>query len=106
MIFIIVILIIYFICINNDYSTNIEENFDYIRRNKQVSDSERITGVVHTHCDRASYPEKICGCNMFYDKQYDNTTLMYNGEKLIDYHSKIYSDEPCSNTQMMRCRDI
>jgi hypothetical protein len=106
MIFIVVILMIYFICITNDCSTSIKEDFDSVRRNKQTSDIERITGVVNTNCNRSSYPSKLCKCNVFYDKQLDDTTFMYNGEKLIDYHSKIYSDEPCSNTQIIRCRDI
>jgi len=101
--FIIVLAILCFIYI---YNTPTNERFDYVRRNQQINESERITGFITTECDRAPYPRKECTHNILYDKQhYDINEFRYSDEKLVNYY-KPYSHEPCSNTQSMQCRDI
>jgi len=102
--FIVVLVILCFIYI---YKLPTTETFDYTRRNKQINDLERLTGCVTTTCDRASYSEKECACNMVYDKTLNNISeFRYNDEKLIDMYDPVYSQEPCSNTQLMGCRDM
>lgn len=102
--FIVVLVILCFIYI---YKSPTTETFDYTRRNKQINDSERLTGLITTTCDRASYPQKECTCNILYDKQLDNIDgFRYDDEKLIDMYDPVYSQEPCSNTQLMHCRDM